>query len=108
MLKSSVFAGCTEVVQLLIADPRVDPTVGNNICVRLACEYGHTTIVEQLLAIEAVDPMPTSWFDWTTMHRSADIVRLLLHHPKVDLSFHDGYTLRWAAEHGHADLVPTS
>ena len=41
--------GHTEVVKLLLADPRVDPAAGNNWAIRFASENGHTEIVKLLL-----------------------------------------------------------
>ena len=42
--------GHTDVVRLLLADGRADPTVNNNHPIRLSSENGHADIVELLLA----------------------------------------------------------
>src|SRR3989304_2972515 len=61
LLKSSVFKtyaekGDSEIVELLLADPRVDPSAVNNWTIRFASENGHDKVVELLLADPRVDP----------------------------------------------------
>jgi len=37
-----------EIVKLLLADPRVDPSADSNYAIRFACESGHLEIGQQL------------------------------------------------------------
>ena len=45
-----------EVVELLLVDPRVDPSANDYEAIRSASQKGHTEIVELLLADPRVDP----------------------------------------------------
>ena len=40
--------GHSEIVKLLLADPRVDPAADNNVTIRDASLHGHTEIVKLL------------------------------------------------------------
>jgi hypothetical protein len=42
--------GHTDVVKLLLADSRVDPTADDNYAIKKASEKGHTDVVKLLLA----------------------------------------------------------
>lgn len=71
----------------LLADPRVDPSYGQNIALRLSANNGHLEIVKLLLVDPRVDPgaennepIRNSAFNGHT-----DIVKLLLANPRVDL-----------------------
>jgi ankyrin repeat protein len=48
--------GHLEIVQLLLADDRVDPSANDNYPIRIALENGHLQIVQLLLADRRVDP----------------------------------------------------
>jgi len=48
-IQKAAWHGHTEVVRLLLEDPRTDPTALHNEEIRLAAENGHTEVVELLL-----------------------------------------------------------
>ena len=48
--------GHTEIVSLLLADPRVDPSADDNFAVRWASRYGRIEVVSLLLADPRFDP----------------------------------------------------
>ena len=52
--------GRLEVVRLLIADPRVDPSAQNNKAIILAAGNGHLEVVNRLLLDSRVDPSDDS------------------------------------------------
>ena len=68
--------GHTEIVSLLLADPRVNPATNNNWPIRCASHNGHT-----------------------------EVVRLLLEDPRVDPSAYGGQAIRWARENGRIEIV---
>jgi ankyrin repeat protein len=93
-LGSACHYGNTELVRLLLADPRVDPRVDpfqddDTVFIEApltdACENGHTEVVRLLLADSRIDPSA----DEQVAFRSAcakgqtEIVRLLLTDPRV-------------------------
>jgi hypothetical protein len=55
-VKSASEYGHTKVVELLLKDPRVDPTAERNYAVRWASARGHDKVVKLLLADSRVDP----------------------------------------------------
>ena len=74
-----------EVVKLLLADPRVDPSYAENAAIQSAARWGHFEIVELLLEDPRVDPSDD---DNDAIRMAADaghleIVKLLLENPKV-------------------------
>ena len=68
--------GHTDVVKILLADPRVNPAAQNNDAIRLASQYGHT-----------------------------DIVKILLSDPRVNPNADNNYAIGLASENGHTDVV---
>jgi ankyrin repeat protein len=50
------YYGCTEVVQLLLSDNRVDPSAHENYAIRKASEKGHVEVVRLLLSDNRIDP----------------------------------------------------
>src|SRR5215217_300964 len=55
ILKNASTTGHSEVVKMLLADERVDPSANNNSAIQGASMKGHLEIVELLLADERVD-----------------------------------------------------
>lgn len=68
--------GHSEVVKLLLNDPRVDPSVSYNSAIRFASRNGHS-----------------------------EVVKLLLDDPRVDPSADDNEALRQASQNGHIEVV---
>jgi len=75
-MSSASYNGHADVVALLLADSRVDPSHYGNGAIIYASENGH-----------------------------ADVVALLLADPRVDPSGSDNDAIRRASENGHADVV---
>jgi len=46
----------TDLLKLLLADPRVDPAAESNLAIQLACQEGHTEVFKLLLSDPRVDP----------------------------------------------------
>jgi len=68
--------GCTEIVKLLLDDPRVDPGANDNYAIRMAGKIGCT-----------------------------EIVKLLLDDPRVDPCAQRNYAIRMATKKGHTEIV---
>src|SRR3972149_10202393 len=54
--------GDSEIVELLLVDPLVDPSAKNNHAIRFASGNGHDKVVELLLADSRVDPSAVNNF----------------------------------------------
>ena len=115
-LHSACSSGDTEVVRLLLADPRVDPTRTDNdgrTPLHYACYNGRHEVVRLLLADPRVDPARADNSGRTPLHRACstghhEIVRLLLADPRVDPTHTDnnGWSpLHRARDNGHAEVV---
>ena len=98
--------GHTEIVRLLIADPRVDPSV-RGLVFNDACRRGHFEIVKMLLEDGRIDPTEP----WNHPLRAAclngqiEIVRLLMADNRVDPS-NNSNLARWeACRTGQTDIV---
>ena len=101
------YNGHTEVVKLLLDDPRVDPTVGNNFAIRMSSEYNHPDVVKLLLQDERVDPSTLNNYAvrWSSYKGHTKVVKMLLDDPRVDPSAKDNYAIMSAADHGHTEVV---
>jgi hypothetical protein len=49
-IKKASENGHTDVVKLLLADPRVDPSAEANYAIRMARQFGHTEVIKLLRA----------------------------------------------------------
>ena len=76
----------SEVVKLLLANDKVDPSADNNWAIRLASNNGHLEVVKLLLANDKVDPSADN--NWAIRLASnnghLEVVKLLI--PRVDMS----------------------
>ncbi len=99
--------GHTEIVKLLLNDPRVDPSSGDNYAIRHASEIGYIDIVKLLLNDPRVDP---SAYDNYAIRTASDtgqleVVKLLLQDRRVDPSSDDNYAIKYASENGHTEII---
>jgi len=97
-----------EIVKLLLADKRVDPTIWDNYVIGCASKYGHTEVVKLLLADPRVNPgdCENNAFTHASEYGHVEIVKLLLNDSRVDLSIYDyNLAIRYAAKNGHTEVV---
>ena len=79
--------GTWEVVRLLLADERVDPSADNNLLIREAENNNRVEIVKLLLADERVDPASNNNYAVRVAREKGyfEVVELLLNDPRVNL-----------------------
>ncbi len=79
--------GRTEVVKLLLADPRVDPSAKDNEAIQLASEYGYAESVKLLLADPRSDPSAkdNEAIKLASKKGHIEVVKLLLGSDKINL-----------------------
>jgi len=96
-----------EIVRLLLADGRADPTSKNNFAIRTASERGHKGIVRLLLADGRADPTVNNYISIRTALtiRYTEIVCLLLADKRIDPTFDNNWCLRTASEKGYTEVV---
>jgi ankyrin repeat protein len=99
--------GRTAIVQLLLTDSRVDPSVDENNSIRLASARGHDSVLKLLLADPRVDPAADSNYAirYASSNGHAGVVKLLLADPRVDPAAYDNHAIRSASDNGHASVV---
>ena len=100
--------GWEEMVDLLLADPSVDPSWGGNQeALPWACHFGHIAVVYTLLEDVRVDPSGenSQALRWAAECGHVDVVQALLDDGRSDPSADDSQALRWAAEAGHIEVV---
>ncbi|KKK52658.1 hypothetical protein LCGC14_3102700, partial [marine sediment metagenome] len=78
----------TEIVKLLLADGRVDPTADNNWAFRLSSKKGHTDVVRLLLEDGRADPTSDNnlAIQLSCKNGHTDVVKLLLADGRADPS----------------------
>jgi Ankyrin repeats (3 copies) len=74
------------VLELLLKDPRVDPTAKNHMALFKACENGHTDVVKLLVADRRINPsiqenVAARAAKWK---RYSEIVNIFLADPRLD------------------------
>jgi hypothetical protein len=98
--------GYTEIVQILLADSRVNLSTYGNYAIKIASEYGYTEMLRLLLAAR-VDPSAS--IDLAIAEASGighlGVVRLLLADKRTNPSAYDNRAIRLAAEEGHVEIV---
>jgi hypothetical protein len=106
-IKAASTHGYTEIVKLLLADPRVDPSANNNSPIKAASTHGYTEIVKLLLADPRVDPSANnnSAIRKASANGYTEIVKLLLADPRVDPSAAENYALQKASTYGRTEIV---
>jgi len=100
--------GFVEIVEMLLADDRVDPTTGcvlyeENDSIKLASHYGQTQVVRLLLKDGRANPAAENNFAirMASRYGFADIVRLLLADERVDQTADNNFAIRMAGRFGH-------
>ncbi len=104
---TAVVIGRTQIVQLLLSDHRVDPSVDDNMAICCAARQGHLEIIKMLLADPRVDPSAdeNDPIRFASYHGHEEIVRVLLKDPRVDPSDSDNRAVQWAADGGHTKTL---
>jgi len=107
LFKSSVKDNKVEIIEVLLSDPRVDPSASNNYAIREASKYGHVEIVKLLLSDPRVDPSAEDNYaiDFASLFGRIKVVELLLSDPRVDPSANNNYAIRLASSFGHLEVV---
>ncbi|PRP85253.1 putative ankyrin repeat protein [Planoprotostelium fungivorum] len=98
---------CTEAVELLLRDHRVDPSVKDNHAIRWASSGGYTQLVRLLLSHHQVDPAAgcNEAIRGASIRGHTDIVKLLLSSPRTDPSDANNLAIIRASTEGHIDIV---
>jgi surface antigen len=99
--------GNATMVDLLLQDSRVDPSVNSNLAIQKASEYGHLSVVERLLQDSRVDPSASNnWaIGYASLNNHLAIVERLLQDPRVDPSMNHNAVIVYASRNGHLSVV---
>jgi ankyrin repeat protein len=99
--------GHADIVNLLLADPRVDLSEDGDRALSSAVSWGHTAVVRRLLADPHVNPNNDDQVVITTASENGytDIVRMLLADDRFDPSVDNNAPIRYAAASGHTGAV---
>jgi Ankyrin repeats (3 copies) len=101
------FKGHLEIVELLLSDPRVDPSQNANNSLMDACAEGHLPVVERLLLDPRINPANynnIAIFYAVSMGHLPIIDRLLLD-PRVNQTVNRNELLEKGAKEGHLPIV---
>lgn len=103
----AVKKGFDQIVELLLGNPVVDPTIENNSAIKIAAQNGFIKIVQLLLLDYRVDPtvddnciMQTACLD-----SHIEIVRLLLKDYRIDPTCNNNEAMIIALINGHFELT---
>ena len=106
-LESACRQGHYELFDLLMKDPRTDPTVTNNAAIVSASYNGHIKMVKRLLENPRVDPSVKNnrAVRWSSHRGHFKVVKRLLKDPRVDPNARNNQALRWARLGMFTDIV---
>lgn len=106
-IKEASESGYTELVRLLLSDPRVDPSAFNDYALRRSAENGHAAVVLLLLQDERADPSAVNDYAirYAAQNGRTEVVQLLLQDVRVNPAATDNHAIRLAAENGHLITV---
>lgn len=96
-----------EVVQRLLQEDRIDPSINNNSAIKRASEYGYPATVAMLLQDSRVDPSVSDNYaiQWAARNGHLEVVNLLLKDRRVDSTVSKNLPLRWAAKYEQYHIV---
>jgi Ankyrin repeats (3 copies) len=99
--------GDIDIVRMLLADPRVDPSEASQDAIKWASNEGHMEIVRMLLADPRVDPSADDQIALRLASHNGhtEIFRTLLADTRVDPSADDQIALTAASHEGHTEIV---
>jgi ankyrin repeat protein len=102
--------GHIAIVDRLLQESLVDPSVRNNVSIQKASENGHIAVVERLLQEPSVDPFTNLnyAFRMACKNGNVEIVDILLQDDRVDPNYCNFFyksALCEACDHGHISIV---
>ena len=85
ILKTASIYGYSTIVELLLKDPRVDPSISGNFAIQVASKKGHDKVVSLLLADPRIDPTADCNYAIKTAYYYGHyaVIKLLLAHPRI-------------------------
>ena len=103
----SLYRGHDEVVELLLENPRVDPSAEDNYAIRKASQAGEVEVVKLLLKDPRVDPSANynDAIGIASRNGHHKVVELLLNDPRVDPTDEANEAIRMASYQGHHKVV---
>src|SRR5437870_2842535 len=80
-------------IKLLLTDPRVDPSIGQNRAVNFALRNNHIEVIKILLSDPRVDPTNDNNYAFTHAMDNGhlEVIKILLSNPRVNPSAYDDY-----------------
>jgi ankyrin repeat protein len=98
---------CVQLLKLLLADKRIDPSGNDQYAIRWASQTGQAEIVKLLLTDQRVDPSAGDQYSirMASYHGYAEVVKLLLTDKRVNPSVDEHYCLRYASWYGRTEVV---
>lgn len=96
-----------EIIKILLADPRIDPSFSYNLALRCAICHGDEKIVELLLNDPRVDPTTDDNYAFICACTSGHIliVNLFLNDKRIDPWVNDFAAIKAACEKNHSEIV---
>ena len=94
-------------MELLLINPKADPSIHNNVAIISAAMFGHSKTVKILLADPRVDPTADNNYAFISAAYEGhfDVVKLLLADPRVDPTDNDNEAIKDASLCGHIEVV---
>jgi len=103
----AVETGNADLMDLMLQDPRVDPSVLDNFAIRRASAYGHLAVVDRLLQEDRIDPSADNNLSirLASVRGHHAVVDRLLQDLRVDPSVDNNYAILWGSTFGYLAVV---
>lgn len=107
IIMNACIKGSIKVINNLLEDPRIDPSIKNNQPLIEAIKNNHVSIVDRLLADPRVDPTDrnNNALILACQYGFTGIVDRLLQDPRVDPSDNDNLAIVRATSYGHLSVI---
>jgi ankyrin repeat protein len=107
-LGRACYWGHLDMVQILLRNG-ADPSLCDNVAIRMASKNGHAEVVHLLMRSRLVDSSDQNnlCIQWACNNGHVQVVRLLLRDPRVDPSVNNNQCIKKASENGHYKVVQT-
>ena len=99
--------GHDKIVEILLNDPRINPSAHYNYAIRHASNNGHDKVVEMLSRDSRVDPSANCDYAIQSASKNGHdkVVEILLKDSRVDVSFGHNLAIRIAKTYGHHKIA---
>lgn len=106
IFSEAAYNGHLEVIEILLADERIDPFELHYDALCQAAKGGHLEVVKRLANVAGIDPITLNYaLNYAAMHGRIEIIKFLLNDKSVDPAFNNHHAIKIASAHNQNKVV---